>query len=198
MWCAAELGLNIRRIDAGFTYGVVDTAEYLQMNPNGTIPTLQDGENTPIWESCAIMRYLSTQYAEESFWPSDPVARSIIDQWAEWAKINAALYFTGPIFWQVVRTPEDRQHKDAISLAVTALHNKLAIADRQLSNSEYLASNHFSLADIVFGHILYRYYAIDIERAELANLYRYYQLISARPYFQEHVAVSYEELVDTF
>jgi glutathione S-transferase len=36
MWCIGELNLDYERMDAGFTYGVVDTPEYLAMNPNGT------------------------------------------------------------------------------------------------------------------------------------------------------------------
>lgn len=40
MWCIAELGLEYERIDAGHIYGVVDTPEYLALNPNGTNPTL--------------------------------------------------------------------------------------------------------------------------------------------------------------
>ena len=41
LWCLQELGLDYKRIDAGFTYGVTDTVEYLNMNPNGYVPTLQ-------------------------------------------------------------------------------------------------------------------------------------------------------------
>jgi len=53
MWCLAELDLPVERTDAGFTYGVTDTPEYLAMNPNGTVPTIQDGDNLPLWEKSA-------------------------------------------------------------------------------------------------------------------------------------------------
>lgn len=48
MWCLEELGISYNRIDAGFTYGLVDSEAYLAMNPNGTVPTIQDGENPPL------------------------------------------------------------------------------------------------------------------------------------------------------
>ena len=57
MWCVGELDLPFDRIDAGFIYGGVDTPGYLAMNPNGTVPTLQDGTNPPMWETGAILRY---------------------------------------------------------------------------------------------------------------------------------------------
>jgi len=99
MWCVAELALEHRRVDAGFTYGVVDSAAYRQMNPNGTVPTLQDSNGVIVWETGAILRYLGASYGSDSFWPSDPVSRATVDQWAEWAKINVAGKFTNPIFW---------------------------------------------------------------------------------------------------
>ena len=33
LWALDELGLDFDRIDAGFTYGVVDSAEFCKMNP---------------------------------------------------------------------------------------------------------------------------------------------------------------------
>ena len=56
LWAIAELGIEHERIDAGFTYGVVDTPEYLAMNPNGTVPTVRDGDGPPLWEFGAIPR----------------------------------------------------------------------------------------------------------------------------------------------
>lgn len=197
MWCLAELDLDYSRLDAGFTYGLVDTPEYRAMNPNGRVPTLQDGSNTPIWESGAILRYLANQYGDDPFWPSDPVERVNVDQWAEWAKINVALEFTSPVFWQVVRTPRARRDQAAIDAAVSYLTGNLVIADEQLRKNVYLAGNEFSLADLQFAHCLYRYYDINIERKSLPNLERYYSLISERIAFQQHVQVSYEELRDT-
>lgn len=197
MWCLAELDLDYSRLDAGFTYGVVNTAEYRAINPNGKVPTLQDGTNKPIWESGAILRYLAHRYGNDPFWPSDPSARVHVDQWAEWAKINVALEFTSPIFWQVVRTPSSRRNQSAIEAAVASLSKNLAIAEAQLESNQYLAGDSFTLADIQFAHCLYRYFDIDIDRESMPNLERYYALIEKRAAFQKHVQVDYEELRDS-
>ena len=194
LWCLDELGLDFKRIDAGFTYGVVDTPQYLGMNPNGTIPTLIDGESPPIFESGAILRYLAASYATDSFWPSDPVARAQIDKWAEWAKINIANLFTAPVFWQVVRTAPSRQDAEMIARNIAALTKYLKIAEARLAQHDYLAGDQFTLADIQMGHCLYRYFDIDIARADLPHLRRYHDRLCQRPAYTKYVMADYSEL----
>lgn len=194
MWCVGELGLEYERTDAGFTYGVVDTPEFLAMNPNGLVPVLIDEGLEPLWESAAIIRYLAARYGDDSFWPKDAAARSPVDKWAEWAKATFSLGFTVPIFWRVVRTAPKDQDPAAIAAAVMALDGKLDIAEAQLSRHAFLAGETFTPADIQFGHLLYRYFTIDIERRPRPVLERYYKTLMERPAFQEHVMVSYEEL----
>lgn len=196
MWCIAELGLEHNRIDAGLTYGVVDTDEYLNMNPTGTVPTLVDGNKPALWESGAILRYLANNYATESFWPEDPIARANVDRWAEWSKLNIALKFTAPIFWKVVRTAPSKQDPDAIAAAIQTFDKQLDIAEAQLSMSHYIAGPELSLADIQFGHCLYRYFNIDIERKERPVLDAYFKSLTQRQAFAHNVMVSYEELIE--
>ena len=194
MWCIGELDLAYERIDAGFRYGVNDTAEFLAMNPNGTVPVLREDDGEPLWETGAIIRYLAAQHGGEAFWPKDARSRAQIDKWTEWAKLNVAMNFTGPVFWRVVRTAPALQDQQAIAAALTALGAKLDIAEKQLERHRFLAGDDLTLADIQFGHVLYRYFDIDIPRPSLPRLERYYGNLTERPAFQEHVMVSYEEL----
>lgn len=192
MWCVAELGLNHRRHDIGHRFGGLNSPEFLALNPNGTIPVIREDGGAPIWETGAILRYLATHYGAPTFWPSDLVARTTVDQWAEWAKLNIAMQFTVPIFWQVVRTRQP--DPDAVAQAVQQLGQKLLIAEERLGRQAYLAGDSFTLADIQFGHVLYRYFSIDITRPDLPQLERYYRTLESRPAFREHVMVSFEEL----
>lgn len=195
MWGIGELGLAYERHDAGFRHGVVDTPEFLAMNPNGTVPVLRDGNGPPLFETGAILRYLATRYGDGgTFWPSDAEGRAAVDQWAEWAKINVSLNFTVPIFWQLVRTaPQDR---DAAVTArgLAALNRYLDVAEPRLALHAHLVGDAFTLADIQFGHLLYRYHDIPLQRTERPALGAYYERLRARPAFREHVMVSYEEL----
>lgn len=197
MWCIDELGLAHRRFDVGERFGGTDTPEFLAMNPNGTIPVLRDGDGPALWETGAILRYLANRYAPDSFWPADPQARADVDRWAEWAKLNVALGFTGPVFWRVWRTPAERRDPGAIAAALAALSRKLAIAETRLATRRFLACDTLTLADIQFGHILHRYYTIPIERADLPNLRAYHDRLSTRPAYRAHVMVSCEALRDT-
>jgi glutathione S-transferase len=194
MWCIGELGLPHVRRDAGFTYGVVDTPEFRAMNPNGTVPVLVDGDDPPLWETGAILRHLAGRHAKAPFWPAEGMARAHVDRWAEWAKINITLGFTAPVFWRVVRTSASKRDPAAIAAAVEALSKKLAIAEAQLAQDAFLAGPDFTLADIQFGHVLYRYYDIDIARPAFPALRRYYDRLAQRAAFREHVMISYEEL----
>lgn len=194
MWSVAELGAPYERYDVGHRFGGLDTLEFRAMNPNATIPVLRDGDGEPVWESAAILRYLANRYGQAPYWPEDLASRTRIDQWAEWAKVNVVLNFTGPIFWRVVRTPPRQRDANAIREAIRVLDHYLDIADAQLARSPYLCGNDLTLADVQLGHILYRYFDIEIERRERANLRAYYERLVARPAYREHVMISYDEL----
>lgn len=194
MWCIAELGLTCERHDVGHRYGGNDTAEFLAMNPNGTVPVLRDGDGAPLFESGAIVRYLAGRYGADPFWPSDPMRRAEVDQWAEWAKINVALNYTAPIFWRVVRTaPRDRDEA-AVARAIATLARYLDVAEAQLARRAYLAGDDLTLADIQFGHTLFRYYDVPLARPDHPAVRGYYDRLTERPSYREHVMVSYEEL----
>ncbi|HDJ1440205.1 TPA: glutathione S-transferase family protein [Serratia rubidaea] len=194
MWCIGELGLPYQRHDVGHRFGGTDSDEFYALNPNRTIPVLRDGDLPPLWETGAILRYLANRYAPDEFWPADLIARTHVDRWMEWSKLNVALLFTAPIFWRVVRTPAAERDPAAIGQALQAFENKLMIAEPRLAGQTFLAGDTFSAADIQFGHVLYRYYDIDIDRQPLPNLRSYYDRLTERPAFREHVMVSYEEL----
>ena len=64
----------------------------------------------------------------------------------------------------------------------------------QLSRGAYLAGDDFTLADIQFGHVLFRYFDIAITRQDRPALRRYYDALTTRLAFRKHVMTSYEEL----
>ncbi|ANN71593.1 glutathione S-transferase family protein [Bordetella bronchialis] len=194
MWCVGELGLPYRRHDIGHRHGGNDTPAFLAMNPNGTVPVLRDGDDEPLWETGAVLRYLATRYAEAAFWPLDLRARTHVDKWAEWAKLNVAMNFTVPVFWHVVRTASRDKNPAALAQALDVLGKKLDIAEARLTSHAFLAGDRFTLADIQLGHVLYRYFDIDIPRADRPALRRYYEMLADRPAFREHAMVSYDEL----
>jgi len=194
MWCIAELGLPHERIDAGLMYGVNNTPDYLAMNPNGTVPTLIDGEGPALWESGAILRYLANTYADDAFWPKDPLKRADVDRWAEWGKVSVQMNFNAPIFWPVVRLPVETRNEEAVQAAIATFENKLRIAQDQLRHRTFLVGEQLTLADIQFGHILYRYFELEIDRADLPEIRRYYEMLTSMPNYRTHVMINFDEL----
>lgn len=93
-----------------------------------------------------------------------------------------------------MRTPAEQRNIQALTAGVQKLVHFLKIAEQQLSKHQYLAGPNLTLADIQFGHTLYRYFDLDFQRPELPALAAYYQRMTERPAYREHVMVSYEEL----
>ena len=71
LWAAEELGLKYERVDAGMQFGVTKTPEYLKMNPNSLVPTIED-DGFVLWESHTIVRYLAAKHGMGKLCPVGP------------------------------------------------------------------------------------------------------------------------------
>src|ERR1700761_5585645 len=65
--------------------------EFLNMNPNGRVPVLEDGD-VVLWESRAIMQYLADKTPGQTLYPTEPMARADVNRWLFWdaAHMNQA------------------------------------------------------------------------------------------------------------
>lgn len=194
MWCIGELGLEHERLDYGHVHGGLDTPEYLAMNPHGLVPTLRDGDLV-MWESCAINRYLAAKYGSGPFWPEDPAERAVVDMWAEWAKVKLSAGFTYPIFWSRVRTAAKDRDEAALTAAIAAFEDLLDLVETEVAKGGFMVGETLTLADVVVGHLLYRWFTMDIPRKPRPVIEVYYARLSDRPAYQEHVMVSWEPLL---
>lgn len=193
MWALAELGLECERRDVGGSFGGTDTPDYIRMNPNGLVPTIQDGDLT-LWESAAIVRYLGARYGDDRFWPADAARRAPIDQWAEWSKTSVVPALLPGVFAQTVTLPHDRRDPRVLEAAVQRLATLMPMLDARLADAPYLGGEHLSFGDIIVGTPLYRYFTMAFDRADTPNLRAYYDRLVARPAYREHAMVSYEGL----
>lgn len=193
MWTLAELGLECERRDVGGAFGGTDTPEYRAMNPNGLVPAFQDGGLT-MFESPAIVRYLGAEYGDDAFWPRDNRVRAELDVWAEWSKGTVSKAVIYEVFWTLVRTPKAKRNMEAFAVAVEGAKGIMAMADKRIGDGPYLGGENLTFADAMLGHMLYRYFTLDFDRADLPNLKAYYDRLTARPAYQEHVMVDYSVL----
>lgn len=193
MWAVAELGLQYERRDWGGSFGGNDDPAYRAMNPNGLIPVLRDGD-TVLWESPVILRYLGARYGDDAFWPSDPGERAQLDMWAEWTKTSLCPELIYKVFWQVVRTAPANRDLSVIEAGTSALKALMPRLDARLEGQAFLGGDALCFADVMAGHILYRYMTLDFDRADTPNVDAYYERLMQRPAYREHVCVSYESL----
>ena len=188
MWTVAELGLEHERIDVGRQYGGLDTPEFLAMNPNRLIPTIDDN-GTVVWESNAVVRYLAAKYGSGGLWPEDAARRARADQWMDWmvAVIVPHLF---SVFIGLIRTPPEERDNAAIAASAEEMAVCWRILDAHLADMPYVAGAALSIADIPLGCACHRYYALDIAHPEMPHLAAWYERLRARAAFREHVMIA--------
>ncbi|MES2414139.1 MAG: glutathione S-transferase family protein [Pseudomonadota bacterium] len=160
IWCLAELGkvegTDYERVDAGLEHGINNTADYLQMNPTGLVPTLVDGDFV-LWESNAIVRYLAASMgAGSGLMPQDLKVRADSDRWMDWTL--ATLW--PPVrtaFIGMNRTPEDKRNMTAIKAAYDDATQQIRGLDNVLLEQPYCAGQTFTMGDIPTGLTVYRW-----------------------------------------
>lgn len=185
MWAIGEIGIAYERIDIGMEFGGNDKPEYLALNPNGLIPTIEDGDLV-LWESNSIIRYLANRYGAGSLEPSDAKTRALANQWMDWQISVFQPVFT-KTFWGLIRTPPEKREPTVISESKIKSVAAATILDAELSRHAYVAGDTFSMGDIPVGVFIYRFRQLVPERPPLQNLERWYASIEKRSAFNEHV-----------
>ena len=150
LWCFAELGLeegkDFERIDAGLHFGKNRTPEFLALNPNGLVPTLEDG-NLVLWESNTILRYLCSQYDPSKHFPTDIATQYQSEKWMDW-QVGTMWPALRIAFLGLTRTPENERNKEAIRKAYQDSNALFSLLDQQLASQHYCSGNSFNIGDI--------------------------------------------------
>ena len=186
LWAAEELGLKYQRIDAGMQFGVTKTPEYLSMNPNSLVPTIED-DGFVLWESHTIVRYLAAKHAMGTLCPADLKARADAERWMDWAfTFQNAMR---AVFWGLIRTaPEKRDHK-AIEEGRTQSAKLLEVLERNLQKKTYVTGDAFTMGDIPIGCEVQRWMRVPIERAPFPALQAWFDRLGQRPAFRQVVDI---------
>ena len=193
MWVVGELGLPHTRTDVGGAFGGLDTPEYGAMNPNRLVPVIDDG-GFILWESAAIVRYLSERYGRGTLAPEGHHAYARADQWMEWAGTTLMQPIIATCFLQLIRVQAAVRDTKAVAAAAKTVGEKLAVLDAHLADRQFIMGDQLTMADIGVGSLLYRYFNLVIERPRLVNVDLYYRRLTARPAYQQHVMVDFEAM----
>src|SRR6202051_1853925 len=185
MWGIGELKLAYERIDIAGAFGMNQEPTYLALNPNGLVPTLQDGDFV-LWEANSIVRYLAGLHGKGTLEPADPKQRALASQWMDWqlSVLGPAIHAT---FWGLVRTPPEKRDLAAIATSKAKTTAAIEMLDAQLGRTAYVAGDAFSMGDIPVGVFSYRFHTLVTDRPPLPNFERWYAAISARPAVKAHI-----------
>lgn len=169
------------------------TAEYLQLNPFGQIPVLQDDDFT-IFESRAITRYLAEKYANQGtpLLGKTLKEKALVNQWLE---VESQQYDrpVAEVVRQVVIGPHfGRTPKEDVIVEETAkLEKVLDVYEAHLSKRKYFAGDFFSLADL--HHLPGTYLLVHTGKKSALfttrpHLKAWWEDISLRPAFKKVMA----------
>ena len=186
MWGVGELGLAHQRIDAGGSFGGLNTPEFLAMNPNGLVPVIREDDGFCLWESNAILRYLARKYPDKGLAPSDLRAFADMDRWMEWQTESLA----GPcftVFAQMHRIPAEKRDAAVIAKAIAETAEHFAMLVPALSKSPFLVGDSITMADVAVGVMAYRWFEMAIERPAMPVVEAWYARLKSRPAFQTHI-----------
>ena len=185
LWALDELKVPYERTDAGLQFGVVNEPFYRKMNPNGRVPTIED-DGLVLWESNAIVRYLTAKHGAGTLWPNDLRQRADADRWMDWTTSTVAPAIT-PVFWGLVRTPPEKRDPKAIEEGIEKLAQAFQVLEQSLEGRDHVGGGNFTMGDIPLGTFVYRWNALGVRRPKLPRVEAYYERLQQRAPYKKHV-----------
>lgn len=180
-----ELGLPYRVHALRLSQGEQKQPWYLELNPNGRIPTLVDRDNDDfvVFESGAILMYLAEKTGR--LMPADAKGRSRVVQWLMFQMAGV-----GPMMGQA--NVFFRYAPEKIPFAIDRYQREVRrlfeVLERQLGKHEYLAGE-YSIADIAHWSWVHAHDWSGVSIEGLTNLQRWLAAVGARPAVQRGRAV---------
>jgi len=182
---SATMGPQGHVSKGGAPFGVVDTPAYRAMNPNGTVPTIED-DGLILWESNAILMWLALRHAPDRLsGDAQQLARAV--QWMTWTngRVEPLLH---TLVMELVRLPEARRDPAKVEQTRIATVEVFGMLEAHLANQPYVAGNRFTLGDIPTGAAVYRWLVFDLQRPPMPKMAAWQARLAEHRGFRLHVA----------
>ncbi len=167
-------------------YGSVEKPWYRAMNPNGTVPVIEDG-GFVLWESNAIVTYLGTRYGSGSLLDgsAETLARAV--QWMSWTNehLEPRLH---TLVMELSRLREDLRTPGAEREAGRHIAPALEVLDAHLARNAYVAGDRFSMGDIPAGAAARRWQVFAQPGPSTPHVDGWLARLGERVGFRRHVA----------
>jgi len=188
LWCADELGVPYERFDVGGAFGGNREPQYLHMNPNALVPTVED-DGLVLWESNTVVRYLAAKHGLGTLCPRDWGQRALVERWMDW-QLSTVHGPMATIFIGLVRTKPEQRDMKAIEAARQAMDEIWSRLDRHLADRSFIGGAGMTMGDIPVGCFVYRWFNLAIERNDRPHLRAWYERLTARPAYRQHVMIT--------
>ncbi len=140
----AQLGMPYRYVELDIMRGATRTPQFLAINPDGRIPTLELEDGRHLAQSDAILWYLADGTA---FVPTEKFARAQVLQWMFFEQYSHEPNVATPRF--IVRhLPADSPRRAELLQRLARGREALAVMERHLQSRSYFVGERYSIADI--------------------------------------------------
>jgi len=178
----AEKGISIPIENVSLRERAHKSPGFKQKNSLGQVPVLELDDGTHLSESIAICRYLEELHPTPALFGNNALERAQVDMWIRRIEftlmnpIGAVWVHTHPY-----TAPLGTQYKEYGESSSERALNAMKWLDRELANREYVATDHYTMADIVALTTLDFAQFIGIELpSECSHLSKWYAVVSSR------------------
>ena len=152
LWLAKELGLDYENIQVDFATGATRQPDYLKINPNGHVPTIDD-DGFILWESMVINLYLAKKHSLGTLYPTGLQDEARTWQWSLWGITELERNVLTAMFNRAI-LPEDKRDAAAADQAEKDLQHPLGVLDGAVAKTGYLVGDDFTVADLNVASVL--------------------------------------------
>lgn len=189
LMAAIHLGVQFESVEVNLM-SADDRRRLLEINPNGKLPVLQDGEFL-LWESCAIMQYLADKTPGQTVYPIDPRQRADVNRWMFWACQHFAPA-VGVLTWEHLwKGMTGNGAADPVELArgTADLETYAAVLDSHLAGRAWMVGEALTLADFALAAQLMYIERGKLPLARYANVIAWFARVQQLPAWKETEAV---------
>jgi len=160
LWMAAELGLPYEHLDYAPRSPETRTPQYLALNPNGRVPTVDD-DGFVLSESMAINFYLARKHGK--LYPTDAKNEALAWQWSLWETDRLDRQMT--LYANNATVLPEAQRNPTIAKAVwEEIVAALGVLEIALGKVRWLAGSEFSVADLNVASAMFRALSFDLTK----------------------------------
>lgn len=185
-WTLEEAGVEYQQKSIDFSKGEHKSEAFMQVNPNGKVPALVDGDFT-IWESVAINNYIAEAYKPELL-GNTPQEKGLVSQWSIWSVADLQVPMI-QAFIQLIFVPEDRRDQSIIDASFEKLPPMLNTLEKELEGKSFLVGERFTLADLNTAFVVSICDAIRFDLADYSNINQWRARIAEREATQRYHAL---------